>query len=97
MIRHIVTIQLNDDTADETVESVVAELAALKTKISAIDAISVGRDVKPGRGHAIGLIVDTKNLETLDEYRMHPEHRKVVDHMIKPNLAAITGVDIDIA
>ena len=92
----MVTIQFLDDTTDEQIDGVVASLAALEEKIDVIKTIQVGRDARDGHRTEVGLTVDTVDLDALDSYRVHPEHRKIVDEMIKPHLATITGVDIEI-
>jgi hypothetical protein len=71
-------------------------LEALPSLISQIKFYEVGINViSSERAFDMVLISSFENLETLDEYRVHPEHQKVVA-LIKENSEASTVVDYEI-
>lgn len=94
MIRHMVLIKFRSDGSEGITGRVKAALEALPPKIEEIRSLQVGEDVVRGPNSAdLGLIVDFDDLASLDRYRIHPDHRSIVEDLIRPNLEQIVAVD----
>lgn len=82
MLRHIVSLRMDADTAevrDSRAAQLTAALAALPAVIPEIRALSVHDNVvtRPGNWD-LALVVDVDDAEALEVYRAHPEHQKVL-------------------
>jgi Stress responsive A/B Barrel Domain len=96
MLRHVVSIRLREDAPEGSLDKLIDALNALPSRIQEIRGFQVGRDVVRGpRSAHVVLIADFDDLDALDRYRVHPEHRHVVDTYIKPQLEHITAVDFE--
>jgi len=84
MLRHVVLLRF---TSPEAVAPVVEALRALPPKVPSIRAYSVGTDLglAPDNAH-VSVIAEFEDEAGHAEYRDHPEHVKVIDELIKPNL-----------
>ncbi len=82
MLRHIVLFRMKA-TADaeraSSVERLSGALLALPAHIGEIRALSVGANIleRPGNWD-LALTVDVDDLDALEVYRLHPEHKKVL-------------------
>jgi len=84
MIKHVVMFKLKPSIADETrpdyLTRLKSELDALEEKIPEIKYFETGINVaKSERAYDVVLISEFESLETLEIYRLHPEHLKVVE------------------
>lgn len=83
MLRHIVLFTMgaseeSQRTADR--EELTAALAAMPARIPEILDLTVGDNVVDGPSNAdLALIVDLEDREALERYRVHPDHRSVMD------------------
>jgi hypothetical protein len=94
-IRHVVHFKFKTDATPEQIANVVKEFAALKAKISAVDALEWGTDVSPeglGNGFSHCWIVTFKSAADRDIYLKHPDHTAFVT-ILKPILAEALVVD----
>ncbi len=99
MIKHIVMIKLKSFSKDEDKKLVISKikksLENLTDKIKEIKFLEVGVNINPSaRASDLVLVSDFESLETLDIYRVHPEHQKVLV-IINENAEKITAVDYE--
>ena len=96
MIRHVVMFKLKNKGDEEGLEKIKKEvkdrLEALPGKIDVILSMEVGINVvKSERAFDVVLISSFDNLDDLESYRVHPDHREVVTYIgrIKEQSAAV--------
>lgn len=81
MIKHIVLFKLKD-SSPESIERTVTVLRGLDGKVEQLRSLEVGTDViRSQRSYDIALIATFDSLEDLEGYQVHPEHKKVIEHM----------------
>ncbi len=81
MIKHIVLFKLKD-SSPESIETTAGVLRGLKGKVEQLRELEVGIDVvKSARSYDIALVATFESLEDLEGYQVHPEHKKVIEHM----------------
>lgn len=81
MITHIVLFKLKD-RSPESVEKTAQVLRNLEGKIDELLSIEVGVDVLHSeRSFDIALTTTFESLDALQAYQVHPEHKKVLEHM----------------
>lgn len=92
MIKHIVLFKLKD-ASPENIEVTANILRGLEGKVEQLRSIEVGVDViKSQRSYDIALITTFDSLEDLEGYQVHPEHKKVIEHM---NVVRESSVAVD--
>ncbi|MCF6270609.1 MAG: Dabb family protein [Melioribacteraceae bacterium] len=85
MIKHIVVFKLKDfangKSKADNAEELKIRLLGLKDKIQEILEIEVGikSDKAPDTNYDLILTTKFNGFDELDIYRVHPEHRKVVE------------------
>lgn len=90
MITHIVFFKLKDGSA-ESVAQTAQVLRDMEGKIDVLKSIEVGEDVVHSeRSYDIALITKFESMEALDEYQVHPVHKKVIEHMLQVREASIS-------
>ncbi|PLX03233.1 MAG: stress responsive protein [Marinilabiliales bacterium] len=83
MLRHIVMIKFNErENLEENSKYLKKLLMDLENSIDSLNKMQVGINfsTRPS-AHDIVLIADFDNEAGLDEYRIHPEHVKVLDFL----------------
>lgn len=96
MLEHIVLFRWTEDAREETIESTLAELRALKGKIAGIVDLSCGPNISDrAKGYTHGLVVRLADRDALKTYAAHPEHQRVVQNFINPIRADILAVDYE--
>lgn len=81
MIKHIVLFKLKD-ASPQGVERTAAVLRGLEGKVEQLRGLEVGIDVvRSQRSYDIALIATFDSLEDLEGYQVHPEHKKVIEHI----------------
>lgn len=81
MIKHIVLFKLKD-AAPSSIERTVQVLRGLEGKVEQLRSLEVGTDViRSERSYDIALIATFDSLDDLEGYQIHPEHKKVIEHM----------------
>lgn len=79
MISHIVAMKFNAGVTAAQIEALERQLDALPNLITEIHSYEFGRDlVRSPRSYDFGLIALFANIESLQRYQEHPEHRKVL-------------------
>ncbi|MGC8719032.1 MAG: Dabb family protein [Thermodesulforhabdaceae bacterium] len=82
MIKHVIVIKFKADTTEEDKKRLEEMLGRLPSLIPEIKGFIFGQDVvRSERSYDFALVSDFDNLETLDVYRKHPEHIKVLQHV----------------
>ena len=92
MIRHIVLLKARPDVTEAHIQSIFADLHALK--LPGILAIHAGRSESPEqieRGYLHGFTVDFADWQALATYQAHPEHKRVGAALVA---AAQGGIDV---
>jgi hypothetical protein len=83
MINHVVLFKLKDYSEGEKpriIDEMKSLLGGLKGKIEELKYIEVGVNYDlNAKSFDVALISHFENLEDLDKYRVHPEHKKVLD------------------
>ena len=91
MLEHIVLLKVKDENASE---QIISSLRELPSKISVIKDLSVGKNFSErSKGFNIGLRVMLESEEDLNTYRNHPDHVKVLEEIVKPNIEDVVAVD----
>ncbi|MBB6638233.1 Dabb family protein [Cohnella thailandensis] len=81
MITHIVLFKLKD-RSPASVERTAQVLRNLEGKIDELKSIEVGIDVLHSeRSYDIALTTTFDSMDGLQAYQVHPEHKKVIEHM----------------
>ena len=94
-IRHIVHFKFKKDAKPEQIKAITDAFAALKGKISEVEALEWGTDVSPeglGKGYTHCWIVSFKDAKARDAYLIHPEHKAFVN-LLMPSLDEALVVD----
>ncbi len=97
-IRHIVCWKLTALTPRkkaEDVAGIVAGLESLVGTVPEIRALTVGPDVAGNENWDVALIADFDDLEALDRYQKHPDHKKV-GAFIRTVVADRLAVDLEV-
>ncbi len=83
MIRHIVMIKLNDSAEKQTVTIELKKmLQQLELSVESLNRIEVGINISTKKtAYDVVLTADFNDVAGLDEYRVHPEHVKVLDYL----------------
>ncbi|MCU0311780.1 MAG: Dabb family protein [Acidimicrobiales bacterium] len=90
--RHVVLLTFHPGTGADEVDAVVEALRALPEQIPMRDYV-VGLDLGLGADNAsVAVVADFDDRAGWELYRDHPAHRRVVDQLIAPRLAARAAV-----
>jgi hypothetical protein len=96
MVEHIVLFRWSEDASQEAIDSVVAELRGLKSKIAGVVDLSCGANFSDrAKGYTHGLVVRFMDRAALEAYGPHPEHQRVVQNFINPIRADILALDYE--
>ena len=79
MINHVVLMKFKPEVSRADIEDLEKELDDLPNKIIQIHSYEFGRDlVRSERSYDFALVSLFANLQTLEQYRKHPQHLKVL-------------------
>lgn len=82
MLHHIVLMKFKDGVADNAVAQLERMLDVLPDKIIEIQTYEFGRDIlRSERSYDFALVSGFANLEAMQRYQVHPEHKKVIAHL----------------
>ena len=85
MIEHILLIRWTEGASPEAVDTAMAELRALKSKIPGILELSTGVNFSDrAKGFTHGMVIRFKDRAALEAYMPHSEHQRVVQKLINP-------------
>ncbi|MEN8235774.1 MAG: Dabb family protein [Actinomycetota bacterium] len=85
MFHHVAMFRFAEGTTDEQVDAVDAALAALPGVIDVLVGYRFGRDagVTDGAWDYV-VVADLAGSEDFPTYRDHPQHRAIVEDVVKP-------------
>ena len=88
MLKHIVMFRLKDSaeghSKGENLRELKTLLEALKEKIPVVKCLEVGMNIgKSASASDIVLYSEFDDMQALEVYREHPEHKKAVDFITK--------------
>jgi hypothetical protein len=84
-IRHVVVFRFAAGTADEHRDGIAAALRRLPAAIPEIAGYTVGGDAGLVDGNwDFAVVGDFASVDDYFAYRDHPEHRAVIDDLIRP-------------
>ena len=90
MITHIVCFKLKDGSAESVARS-VAVLKDMEGKIEQLRYLEVGTDIlHSDRSYDIALITKFDSMAALEQYQVHPIHKKVIEHMAQVREASVS-------
>ena len=95
MLQHYVLIKYTKGTSDEHIAEFCGRMRALRTTISAIQHLEIGRDIlRDARSWDLILIMRFASREALRGYQQHPEHVRVIEFN-QPFVADVASVDFE--
>ena len=98
MIRHVAMFTFRDGTTPDQVDTVDAALETLPGLIEEIRAYTFGRDLALAEGTWDYVVVaDFDTIETYMAYSGHPDHRAVIDDVIRPIIASVQRVQFEVS
>jgi hypothetical protein len=88
MIKHIVMFRLKDSAVgkskDENLQELKILLESLREKIPVVRCLEVGINMgKSASASDIALYSEFDDMQALEDYRLHPEHVRVVEFIDK--------------
>ena len=88
MIKHIVMFRLKESalgkSKDENLQELKILLESLQDKIAAVKCLEVGINMgASASAYDIALCSEFDDMQALENYRLHPEHVKVVEFIEK--------------
>ena len=88
MIKHIVMFRLKESalgrSKNENLQELKILLESLQEKIPVVKCLEVGINIgKSASASDIALYSEFDDIQALENYRIHPEHVKVVDYIDK--------------
>jgi Stress responsive A/B Barrel Domain len=82
VVDHLVLFAVNDDASTEDVEDLLSSLRALRSNITNVMDLSVGKDFSGrAKGYTHGLFVRFRTSNDLRAYLNHSEHQAVVEKL----------------
>ncbi len=95
MLQHYVLIRFRKDTSDEHIGEFCRRMLALRTPISSIEHLEIGRDIlHDARSWDLILIMRFASIEALRSYQQHPEHLRLMAFN-QPSVADVASVDFE--
>jgi len=99
MIQRIVLIKLTDDHATPANRRTLVEhTQAVLTALPGVRNVTVGTpsDDKSQQSWDVGITLHFDDMESLEQYRVHPTHRRYVDEFLKPQMAVIKAWNFEV-
>ena len=98
MVKHMIIWSLKEDIADKT--TIISDIKlALEGLVGKIDGLLEMKIVTNGLSSSTGdLMMDSTfvDAEALKYYATHPEHVKVADGLVRPNVATRASYDFEV-
>ena len=95
MLQHYILIKFKKDTNDEHIGEFRRRMLALRTTISGIEHLEIGRDIlHDARSWDLILIMRFASTEALRNYQQHPEHLSLMAFN-QPYVADVASVDFE--
>jgi hypothetical protein len=95
VLQHYILIKFRQDTGHDHIEEFCKRMLALRTTISSIEHLEVGRDILHGaRSWDLILLMRFASTEALRNYQQHPEHLSLMAFN-QPYVADVASVDFE--
>jgi len=95
VLQHYILIKFRKGTSDEHIGEFCRRMLALRTTISSIEHLEIGRDIlHDARSWDLILIMRFVSTETLRSYQQHPEHLRLMAFN-QPSVADVASVDFE--
>ena len=95
MLQHYILIKFKKGTSDEHIGEFCRRMLALRTTISSIEHLEIGRDIlHDARSWDLILIMRLASTEALRSYQQHPEHLRLMAFN-QPFVADVASVDFE--
>ena len=95
MLQHFVLIRFRKDTTDAHIAEFCRRMLALRTTISEIKHLEIGRDIlRDARSWDLILVMRFASTKALRSYQQHPEHLKLMAFN-QPSVADVASVDFE--
>ena len=95
MLQHYILIRFKQGARDGHIEEFCRKMLALRTTISSIEHLEIGRDIlHDARSWDLILIMRFASVEALRGYQQHPEHLGVMAFN-QPAVAEVASVDFE--
>ena len=88
MIKHIVFFRVDHVNKDEIIQNLKTGLDLLPLKIKVIKSFETGINISSSNNaYDLSLISEFESLGTLEQYREHPEHLKIITYIADNNIS----------
>ena len=95
MLQHYILMKFRKGTSDEHIGEFCRKMLALRTTISSIEHMEIGRDIlHDARSWDLILIMRFVSTETLRSYQQHPEHLRLMAFN-QPSVADVASVGFE--
>jgi hypothetical protein len=95
VFKHHVLIKFKKGTGDEHIGEFCRRMLALRTAISGVEHLEIGRDIlHDARSWDLILIMRFASIEALRNYQQHPEHLRLMAFN-QPSVADVASVDFE--
>jgi hypothetical protein len=78
MFVHLVLFKWKDDTDPKVVHRIMADIRAMKSRMSSIIGLRCGENNSNGSEYTHALVVSFKDLKSFENYMRDPEHKKII-------------------
>ena len=97
MFRHVVMIKCKSEASKAQREAAVSGIRSLPHKIPQIRQFSLGENAGIDKDtFDLVLIADFDNAEGYAAYRDHPDHRTLLENVIRPIVAARAAIQYEV-
>jgi hypothetical protein len=94
-LQHYILIKFKKGTSDEHIGEFCGRMLALRSTISSIEHLEIGRDIlHDARSWHLILIMRFASTEALRSYQQHPEHLRLMAFN-QPFVADVASVDFE--
>ena len=84
MIKHIVIFKSSDENKITIIDQLKRDLEKLPENIKEIKYFETGLNIsKSKNAYDLVLISEFESEKTLEKYRIHPDHQKIIDYILE--------------
>jgi Stress responsive A/B Barrel Domain len=95
VLQHYILIKFKTGTSDDHIGEFCKRMLALRTAISSIEHLEIGRDIlHDARSWDVILIMRFASTDALRGYQQHPEHLSLMAFN-QPSVADVASVDFE--
>ena len=94
MVEHVVLFKFKPTISKDEIAKITEDLKGLKGQIDGLIDLSVGENFSArSKGFDTGLVVRFADEKALATYQEHPEHVRILNEKLRPNLDDVIAVD----